>query len=143
MKTFIVTLMTLAMTMIVGCTGTGAAAPSTPASSESATLTGTVTYLQRIALREGAVVTVQLVDVSLADAPATVLAKQTITTTSQVPIPFTLDYNSADIQANHRYAVQARIEVDGQLEWITTTNHAVLTNGAPTDTIEVIVEQVG
>lgn len=141
MKKSILTLLILVMTILVGCAGTGGAATPTPAESAIATLTGTVTYLQRIALPEGAIVTVQLVDVSLADAPATVLAEQTITTTTQVPIPFTLEFNPADIQPNHTYAVQARIEVDGQLQWITTTQYPVLTNGAPSENIEIIVDQ--
>src|SRR5258708_34753519 len=43
-------------------------------------VTGTVTYRQRIALPRQAVVQVQLLDVSKADAPAIVIAEQTIET---------------------------------------------------------------
>ncbi len=56
---------------------------------ETATLTGSVTYLQRIALLPDAVIDVQLQDVSKADVAANVIASQTNTTTGEnVPIPF-------------------------------------------------------
>ncbi|MDQ3175872.1 MAG: YbaY family lipoprotein, partial [Acidobacteriota bacterium] len=51
----------------------------------SATVTGTVTYRQRIAMPPGAVVEVSLLDVSRADAPAVVLDKLEIKPTTQVP----------------------------------------------------------
>lgn len=43
-------------------------------------ITGSVAYRERIALPDNAVVTVYLQDVSLADAPATVIAKQNFIT---------------------------------------------------------------
>lgn len=73
-------------------------------------VTGTVTYPQRIALPPEAVVVVKLEDVSLADAPAVVIAERTIPTNGQqVPIPFKLVYDPGDIIPNHRYTVSARI----------------------------------
>ena len=49
-------------------------------------VTGTITYRERIALPENAIVNVQLQDVSLQDVAATVIAETTITTPGQVPI---------------------------------------------------------
>src|SRR5258705_6386813 len=73
-------------------------------------VTGTVTCRQRIALPRQAVVQVQLLDVSKADAPAIVIAEQTIEPKGkQVPIPFSLNYAPAQIKENYRYAVQAKI----------------------------------
>ncbi|NJK37440.1 MAG: hypothetical protein HC825_03525 [Oscillatoriales cyanobacterium RM1_1_9] len=110
--------------------------------SRQATVSGTVTYSQRVALPPDAVVEVQLVDISLADAPAIVIDQQTIKTDGQqVPIPFTLSYNPANIDPRHRYAVQARILFEGQLRWISTTSYLVLTQGNPS-TIEVVVDPV-
>jgi uncharacterized lipoprotein YbaY/uncharacterized lipoprotein NlpE involved in copper resistance len=107
-----------------------------------APLTGTVTYRQRIALPPQAVITVQLVDVSRADAPAEIIAQQVITAGArQVPFDFELTYKPLEIQETHTYAVQARIEVDGQLAFISTTRYPVLTQGAPT-TVEVVVDPV-
>lgn len=111
--------------------------------SEMASVTGTVSYLQRIALPPGAIVEAKLVDVSRADAPAIVLSEQTIVTQGeQVPIPFTLPYDPADIDPRYRYAVQARITIDGELAWISTTSYPVITQGNSTK-VEVIVEPVG
>ncbi len=58
-------------------------------SSSKESVTGTVTYLQRIALPPDAVVTIRIEDVSKADAPAEVIGEQVIQTEgAQVPIPF-------------------------------------------------------
>jgi uncharacterized lipoprotein YbaY len=103
-------------------------------------LTGTVTYRQRIALPPGRVIEVQLQDVSRADAAAEVLATQTITTSGKnVPIPFELTYDPAQVDERFSYALSVRITVDGQLTWINTEHHAVLTRGAPTTGVEVVV----
>ncbi len=106
-----------------------------------ATISGQVHYLERIALLPGSVVEVSLLDTSLADAPATELAKVIkITEGENVPIPFSLTYNQRDIKENHSYSIRARIMVDGQLRWINTTNIPVITNGAPTENIDVLVQ---
>jgi len=106
-----------------------------------AAVTGTVFYLERMALPSGAVLTVQLVDVSIADAPAVVIARETKTLTTQVPIPFSLSYDPKKIIQLHSYAVQARIEVDGKLRFINTTSNPVITNGKPT-TVDIRVSPV-
>jgi putative lipoprotein len=106
-----------------------------------AVLTGTVTYRERMALPEGAVVRVELRDVSRADASAPLLATQEIRPTTQVPIAFELRYDPARIDPRHTYAVSARIEVDGTLWWINDTQHQVLTGGNP-DRVEVVVRRV-
>ena len=107
-------------------------------------LTGTVTYLQRIALPPDAVIDVQLQDVSLQDVPATVIAAERyIAAGRQVPFPFELTYDPAGIDPKHTYAVAARITVDGKLRWINTQRYPVLTGGAPVTGVEIIVESVG
>ncbi len=106
-------------------------------------LTGTVTYLPRIALPPSAVIEVQLADIAIADAPAKIIASQTITAGgAQVPIPFELKYDPAAIQPRGRYSVAARITEDGQLTWISTKIIPVFTPGAPSTGIEIVVEQV-
>jgi hypothetical protein len=85
-----------------------------------------------------------LVDISLADAPAEVIDEQIITAGGQKPpYNFELLYKPLKIQQNHTYAVQARIEVDGELRFINTTRYPVLTQNAPDSGVEVIVEPVG
>jgi len=104
-------------------------------------LTGTVIYLQRVALLPGSVISVQLQDVSKQDVAASVIASQTITTTGEnVPIPFELAYDPAGIDARFTYALSVRITVDGQLRWINTERYAVLTNGAPSTNVQVRVQ---
>lgn len=106
-------------------------------------LTGTVTYLQRVALPPGSVIDVQLQDVSRADAPAQILASQTITTAGEnVPIPFTLSYDPAQVDERFTYALSVSITTDGQLRWINTQQYAVLTRGAPLSEVEVVLQPV-
>jgi putative lipoprotein len=112
------------------------------ANSLEAMITGTVSYLQRIALPPQAVITVQLVDVSLADAPAEVISRQiTEAAGKQPPFNFALSYKPLKIQSNRSYAVQARIELDGRLMFISTTRNPVLTGDTP-NTVDIILEQV-
>lgn len=107
-----------------------------------AALTGTVTYLQRVALTPEAVVQVELQDVSRADADTTVIAKQIVRPAGkQVPLAFSLDYDTADIQPGHAYAISARITDRGQLAYVTDTKIPVLTGGAPTNA-EILVVPV-
>jgi putative lipoprotein len=89
------------------------------------TMRGEVVYRERMALPPDAVVTVQLADVSLADAPAAVVATQTIKPTGQVPIPFELKFDSSAIRKNASYAPQARITVGHRLMFINDVRHAV------------------
>ncbi|HEY0213835.1 MAG TPA: YbaY family lipoprotein [Paenirhodobacter sp.] len=113
------------------------AALACPVIASADTLTGTVSYRERMALPPGAEIEVRLLDVSRADAPADTLAETRITPETQVPVPFTLDYDAAQIIQGHSYALQARITVDGQLMFLNTTRHPVLTGG--TDATDIMV----
>lgn len=102
-------------------------------------VTGTVTYLQRAALPPNAVIEVQLADVSRADAPAKVIAEQSINLGQrQVPVPFSLNVDPAKIDPKHTYAVSAKITVGGELRFISDRSYPVLTNGKPAH-VDVIV----
>lgn len=94
-----------------------------------ATLEGEAFYLQRIALPPSAVLTVSLQDVSLADAPAVALARQSGPITGQVPLPFKLEYDPAQVKPGHRYSVSARVEADGHLLFISTQHYGVTLDG--------------
>jgi len=107
------------------------------------TVTGTVTYRERIALPPTAVIKVQLVDVSRADAPAVVIGEQiTQAAGKQVPFSFEIPFDPARIEASHTYAVQARIEQDGKLRFISDRHYAVITRGAPTH-VDIVLRSVG
>jgi putative lipoprotein len=95
-------------------------------------VSGTVTYLVRMALPPQAVVEVQLQDVSLADAAAKVIAEQKFTLGNrQVPLPFTLKYDPGKIDLKHSYAVRAQISTAGELKFATDQVYKVITQGNP------------
>lgn len=89
------------------------------------TITGEVIYRERIALPPDAVLVIELADVSVADAPATVIAKRRVAPTGQVPIKFDIGFDPKAIQKGRTYALQARITVGERLMFITDTSHRV------------------
>lgn len=107
-----------------------------------ASLDGEVFYLQRIALPATAILSVSLQDVSLADAPAQVLAEQKGPIKGQVPLPFHLSYDPAQVKPSHRYAVSARIELDGKLMFITTEHNGVNLDGKDPQPLKLRVDAV-
>ncbi|WP_432768558.1 MAG: hypothetical protein HEQ22_14450 [Sphingopyxis sp.] len=94
---------------------------------QTITVTGSIGYRERIALPPGAEIEVRLDDVSLADAPARTLARQDFKADGkQVPLPFTLTVDRAELDPRHSYAVSARISgEDGKLMFITDTRNSV------------------
>ncbi|EJM89205.1 MULTISPECIES: YbaY family lipoprotein [unclassified Pseudomonas] len=114
----------------------------TPQPAAKTSLDGEVFYLQRIALPPTATLSVSLQDVSLADAPAVVLDEQKGPVKGQVPLPFHLSYDPAEVKPGHRYSVSARIEVNGQLMFITTEHHAVQLNGSDPQPLKIRVDAV-
>jgi putative lipoprotein len=115
-----------------------------PMNAEAApgTVGGTVSYLSRMALPASAIIEVKLQDVSLADAPAKVIAKEEIALGErQVPVPFELKFDPTKIDPKHTYSVSASILVNGELRFISDKAYPVLTRGNPART-EVIVKPV-
>lgn len=92
-------------------------------------ITGVASYRERIALPPGSVFEAVLEDVTLADAAATVIAK-TVLQDPRPPIRFGIAFDPARILPANRYAVRARILVDGQLRFTSDRLHRVLTGGA-------------
>ncbi|WP_405225911.1 YbaY family lipoprotein [Lentisalinibacter sediminis] len=87
------------------------------------TLRGEVFYLERIALPPGAKVTVELQDVSRADAPAMVLASTRFAAEGVPPYPFELTYDPADIDGRMNYALRATITRGDELLFATNSRH--------------------
>nr|WP_314524603.1 YbaY family lipoprotein [uncultured Pseudomonas sp.] len=112
----------------------------TPKPPATTSLDGEVFYLQRIALPPTATLSVSLQDVSLADAPAVVLDEHKGPVKGQVPLPFQLSYDPAQVKPGHRYSVSARIEDNGQLLFITTENHAVQLDGSDPQPLKIRVD---
>lgn len=113
-------------------------------SSQTANLTGTVTNLQPTTLPEDAVVTVQIQDVSRADAPAEIIGQQVFNGPGQLPIPFEIPYNPTQVKESHLYNVRAEIRDNaGVLLFTTDTAIPVITQGNPTENIEIQVVPAG
>ena len=109
----------------------------------NASVSGSVTYRERLALTPDAKLLVELRDVSLADASSKLIARQTISEPGQVPIAFKVEYNRDDIQSRNTYAVSARIiESDGRLAFTNDTAYDVITRGNPSrvDMVLVLVQ---
>ena len=106
----------------------------------NASVRGTVTYRERLALTPGAKLVVELRDVSYQDAAAPLIARQTISDPGQVPIGFEVGYNRDDIDSRNVYSVTARIiESDGRLAFINDTAYEVITRGNPSKVDMVLV----
>jgi len=141
-RTFgIVVFLALLATGVAACGGAEQAAQVAPlAESSAATVSGTVNKLDRSALPENAVIEVELLQMSAAGGADTVLATQTIAASGQqLPIPFAMPYDPAQVDATQTYLIGARVTVDGQVIYASQTATAVVTNGAPTSGIEILV----
>jgi putative lipoprotein len=95
-----------------------------------ASITGTISYRERIALTNAAEAVVTLEDASRQDAAAILLAQQSISDPGQVPIRFKLDYPRTAIDPRGRYILRAQISDRGRLLFTTDTHTPVLTRGA-------------
>jgi len=111
------------------------------ASAAAAQVTGTAYYRERMALPPGAVFEAVLEDISRADAPATELARVIRPEPGAPPFAFALDYDPAAIDPRARYAVRARVLVDGRLMFTSDTVAEVITQGAP-DEVEILMVRV-
>ena len=106
----------------------------------NASVSGSVTYRERIALSPDANLVVEIRDVSYADAAALLIARQIIPSPGQVPIDFKVEYNRDDIDSRNTYSVSARIvESDGRLAFTNDTAHEVITRGNPNKVDMVLV----
>jgi putative lipoprotein len=108
----------------------------------SASVTGSVTYREQIALAPSAVFHVELLDVSNPEAAAIVLSERDSTGAGQVPIPFELPYDPAAIDPQGAYAVRARINLDGRLLFTTAAAVRVLTRDHPQQ-VEIVLVRPG
>ena len=122
--------------------GTGGKPKQTTDAQTNASVSGTVTYRERIALTPDATLHVQLRDVSLQDAASRLIAEQVIQNPGQVPIKFKIEYNRDDLDPRNTYAIQARIkESDGRLAFINDTAYDVITRGNP-DNVDMLLVRV-
>jgi putative lipoprotein len=105
---------------------------------DGTTITGTVVYRERMLLPEGAVATVRLEDVSLADAPARLIAETSVPASTS-PTAFSIDYDPARIEPGRTYAWRASITAGDELMFTTTERH---TFDPEATGVELLVQRV-
>src|SRR5690606_24499296 len=98
-------IMTASRRAFVATLALGLLLPAGGAFATTRTLRGTVSYRERIALPPGAIVEVKLLDVSLADAPARIIA-ETRVSGARNPARYVLHFDRTQIQPRRRYALQ-------------------------------------
>lgn len=113
---------------------------ATAAAAKKTTLTGFLTYRERITLFPDAVAHVLLVDLGNNSADF-IISQQTIKPQGQVPIPFTLNYNQAAIKPGGNYGIHAIIQdKQGKICWHTPKAVPVrISNGS--GKVEVLLYQ--
>jgi len=121
-----------------------AGGPITPddGSTDTATVSGDITYRERIALSPDATVEVKLVDVSLADAPSKTITEITIADAGQVPISFEIEYDPEAIDERFTYAIQAKIYERGELRFVTASHYPVLTRDSASHDLDIVLQMV-
>jgi putative lipoprotein len=127
-----VLLLSLTLLLLAGC------AKPPPA---TLTVDGLVVQRSRNALPPGTAITVRLLDVSRADAPSVTLAEQRIELRGrQLPVPFSLGVAADRLDSRKSYAVAADARIEGQLLMFSANRHPVISQGAPTGGVAVLLE---
>jgi len=105
-------------------------------------VTGTATYLQRIALPSNAVFDAHVEDVSRSDVKTESIGSVRIVGPGNLPIAFGIDVDEQRIDEQHRYSVRATITVDGRFLFTTDQIYPVLTQGNG-QKVELLLRQTG
>lgn len=125
---------------VAGCTHPDSGGFSAP---RPETVSGTLTYRQRIALPSDSIIHVALVEIRGKAAESVVLSEQSFPASGQVPIPFAITFDPKVIDPARHYAVRARItDAGGRVFWATPRPAPVLTQGHPNQA-EVMVAPAG
>lgn len=121
------------VTTSANCQNTGGDTNPNPDQPGQGTVSGTITYVQRMALPRNAVITVRLVQLSGQDANAemTIAEQQINADGRQVPIAFELRPDASRISQRRRYVVRAEITNNGRTIFTSDRDYEVLTRGNP------------
>jgi putative lipoprotein len=101
-----------------------------PELEDPARVSGTITYAQRVALPDDAVLRISLFAMVQPGSPGTLVNEETIAAPGQVPIPFEMWYRRDTIDPHRIYALRARIEAGGKIWFVNNELVPVITNGA-------------
>lgn len=106
---------------------------------DSGKVEGRVVIVQNSVLPAGAVVTVTLADTSIVDLPALILSQKYYDSLNNRPtIPFELTYHKNEVRPEGKLTVNATINVDGKLLYITDSVVEVINNGV-TKNVELLL----
>ena len=108
-------------------------------SGSAGVITGEVRFVREVALPQGAVVTVRLLDTSLADASAVELGRQAIEGAERLPVRFRIEYDPDQVSDGAEYTLSAAVRHGEDLLYVNDTVHPVLTRGAPRNSDVVVI----
>jgi putative lipoprotein len=108
----------------------------------TATLTGEVTYRERIALPAGSSLRVKLIDLTAPGTPTRVEAQAPIADPGRVPLTFTLNFDDRVIRPDHQHALVAEISADLRL-WFRNAEPYTLDPLAPAEPVMIVANFVG
>jgi putative lipoprotein len=113
-----------------------------PSQAGPVTLSGEVTYQERIALPDGAVLRVKLIDLTAPGTPTRVEAEAAIASPGQVPLTFTLNFDDRALVAGNQHALIA--EISGGLElWFNNVEPYRLDPLAPQGPVLIVASFAG
>ena len=98
-------------------------------SAEEDSVNGKVIYMPAAGLSDSARVEVSLVNKSSDSVQNKVISEAVLPASGEGSVDFSLSYHPSDIDPQDTYIVQARIIDAGELTFVNTTTHMVLTNG--------------
>lgn len=108
----------------------------------AASVTGTVSYRERVALPPDAIAEISLIDATAANASSPPVASTTVQSQgAQVPLPFALHYDAGKIDKTHLYTIRASLMSGGELLFATDIARAVITQGNPTR-VDLVLSRV-
>ncbi|MXY75911.1 MAG: hypothetical protein F4Y40_02360 [Acidimicrobiia bacterium] len=125
-------------TMAVLATALAATVACAPGGS-AGSISGEVLFAREVELPEGAVITVRLLDITLADAPSVELGLDVIENADRLPTRFRIEYDRDLIVSGNEYSLSADVRLGDDLLYVNDTVHLVLTGGAPANSDVVVV----
>lgn len=141
----------LVIVLALGACGRGAASRSpspvpaptvTPAEPAPVVISGHISYPEKVAMSPNVLVTIQVVDVSRADAPAIVVASTELHPAGkQIPLSYRLSAKRSAFARGHRYQVNVRITEGKVLRFITKQAHPLDIDNLPSR-FDIVVNAV-
>ena len=116
-----------------GCSLMGLGGP------DFATLSGQASYRERMMLPEDSTLNVSLRDASAEN--NSLVAETSVNHVRTTPMPFTLQFDRNSLDEAHRYTLDARVTENGRLLFKTKAPVEVLTQGAPTQNVELLLQK--